>query len=250
MLVFACSVLTGAPISGFNRFTVAAKSPLSNGYGEAEAGGFWGPELKFAGFDAIVISGKSPKPVYLRIHHGEVEIRDAGLLWGQNNWETKELIQKELGDKRTRILSIGQAGENLVRFANIQHELTHFNGRSGLGAVMGSKNLKAVAVRGKVRMTMANSGKLKEIAKWHNQRIKTHPSNVTLTKLGTPAHVAILNHHGILPTRNFREGVFAGADKIGDEAYHNTIFHAKGSCYACSVKCKREVEYKTEKIYH
>jgi aldehyde:ferredoxin oxidoreductase len=247
VLIFACSVLTGAAISGFNRFTVAAKSPLSGGYGEAEAGGFWGPELKFSGFDAIIIKGKSPKPVYLWVHQGEVEIRDAETLWGQNNWDTKAMIQEELEDKRTRVVSIGPAGENLVRFANVQHELTHFNGRTGMGAVMGSKNLKAVAVRGKNKMRMANPEKLKEIGKWHNKRIKTHPSNVALTKLGTPAHVSVLNNHGILPTRNFREGVFEGADKIGDETYHKTIFHARGSCYACSVKCKREVEYKTDK---
>ena len=248
VLVFACSVLTGAPVSGFNRFTVAAKSPLSGGFGETEAGGFWGPELKFAGFDAIVIKGKSDKPVYLWIHQGEVAFRDASSLWGKDNWQTKEAIIEELEDKRVRTVSIGPAGENLVNYANVQHELAHFNGRTGMGAVMGSKNLKAITVRGKEKMKMADSDGVKEIAKWHNKRIKSHPSNVNLTKFGTTFQVSILNHNGILPTHNFRDGIFAGAEQINETTYHETIFHSKGTCYACSVKCKREVE-KTEGKY-
>lgn len=241
VLVFACSVLTGAPLSGFNRFTVAAKSPLSYGFGETEAGGFWGPELKFAGFDGIVVRGKADKPVYLWIEQGKIEIRDAAHLWGKDNWQTKELIREELDDKRIRMVSIGQAGENLVRFANVQHEMAHFNGRTGMGAVMGAKNLKAIAVRGKQKMKMANPEAVKEIGRWHNKRIKSHPSNVNLTKFGTTFQVSILNHNGILPTHNFRDGIFAGAQKINETTYHETIFHSTGTCYACSVKCKREV---------
>ncbi len=247
VMVFACSAVTGAPVSGFNRFTIAAKSPLSGGYGETEAGGYWGPELKFAGFDAVVVKGKAEKPVYLWIHQGEVEIRNAESLWGLDNWQTKERIQSELEDKRVRTLSIGPAGENLVYFASVQHEMAHFHGRTGMGAVMGSKNLKALTVRGKEKPNWADKEKLKEIGRWHNKRIKEHPANVNLTKLGTTFQVSILNHNGILPTHNFRDGVFSGADKINDEIYHETIFHSKGTCYACAVKCKREVEQKEGK---
>ena len=246
VLVFACSVLTGAPLSGFNRFTVAAKSPLTNGFGEAEAGGYWGPELKFAGFDGVVIKGRALKPVYLWIHDGEVEIRDAGDIWGKDNWVAQEQIRTALGDKKIRVASIGPAGEQMVLFANVQNELEHFNGRSGMGAVMGSKNLKALAGRGTRKMTFSDPEKVKEISRWHNRRIKTHPPNVGLTKLGTSGLVKVLNDIGILPTRNFRDGVFEGVDKISADAYHKTIFHARGTCYACSVKCKRRVSLDDE----
>src|SRR4030066_1944716 len=148
ILVFAGSVISGTPATGLSRFSVAAKSPLTNAFGEAEAGGWWIPELKFAGYDAIVIKGKASRPVYLWIHDGEAEIRDARHLWGKFSKETQEEVRKELGDERIRIASIGPAGEKLVRFACILNELKHAHGRTGLGAVMGSKNLKAIAVRG------------------------------------------------------------------------------------------------------
>ena len=241
VLVFACSVLTGAPISGFNRYTVAAKSPLTGAFGESEAGGYFGPELKFAGYDAIVIKGRAPKPVYLWITNDMVEIRDAGHLWGQNNWVTLERIREELGDKRIRVASIGPAGERLIPFACIQNELEHFNGRTGMGAVMGSKNLKAIAARGTKKIKLADPDTVKEIARWHNTRIKTHKSNVGLTKYGTSFLIRALNDTGMLPTRNFQEGIFEGYERIAEEAYHGTIYHSSGTCYACSVKCKRRV---------
>ena len=175
VLVFACSVVCGAPLSGFNRYTVAAKSPHTGGFGESEAGGYWAPELKFAGFDAIVIKGRAAKPTYLWIHDEEVEIRDASMVWGLDNWETLEQLRQEVGDKRARVASIGPAGEQLVPFACIQNDMEHFNGRTGMGTVMGSKKLKAIAVRGTRKMEMADSNKVKEIGRWHTQRIKTHP---------------------------------------------------------------------------
>lgn len=241
VLVLASSVVTGVPISGFNRFTAAAKSPLTGAYGESEAGGYFGAEMKMAGFDAILFSGKAEKPVYLYIRDGEVELRDAGALWGLNNWETLLAIQKEVGDKRVRVASIGQAGENLVRFANISNDIEHFNGRTGMGAVMGSKNLKAVAARGTGKMQAAEPDKVAEIARWHNARIKVHPPNVGLTTAGTAGLVKGINAGGFLPTRNWREGTFEGADKINWDSYKQLIFHSAGTCYACSVKCKRRV---------
>ena len=247
VMVFSASVVTGAPISGWNRYTVAAKSPLTHCFGESEAGGYFGPELKFAGYDAIVIQGKSPHPVYLYIHNGQVEIRDAKDVWGLDNWDTLHKIQDETGDKRVRVASIGQAGEKLVRFACVSNDVEHFNGRTGMGAVMGSKNLKAIAVRGTNKMELSAPDKVKEIASWHNARIKEHPANVGLTKMGTPGLVNGLNATGILPTRNFKEGVFEGADKINWEAYQATIYHSNGTCWACSVRCKRRVKLEDEK---
>ena len=247
ILVFACSVVCGTPISGFNRYTVAAKSPHTGGFGESEAGGYWGPELKFAGFDAVVIRGKAPVPSYLWIHNGEVEIRPAGSVWGKDNFQTQEILKEELGDKRARIASIGPAGEKMVPFACIQNDLEHFNGRTGMGAVMGSKNLKAIAVRGKQKMKMADPDKIKEIATWHTKRVKTHPPNVGLTKFGTPGLVTGLNDSGIFPTRNFNQGTFEHADQLSAPTYHSTIFHSTGTCWACAVRCKRRVEKKDGK---
>ena len=144
VLIFAPGVLTGAPVPGAGRHSVGAKSPLSNGFGESEAGGFWGAELKRAGWDAIVVHGASSKPVYLYINDDAVEIRDAAHLWGKITGDVEDILREEIGDPRVRVAQIGPAGENLVRFGNIANDLNEFAGRSGMGAVMGSKKLKAV----------------------------------------------------------------------------------------------------------
>jgi len=242
VLIFACSVVTGAPIAGFNRYSVGAKSPLTGGFARTEAAGFFGPELKFAGFDAIIIRGAADKPVYLWINDGQVEIRDGASLWGQDNWETLESLRQLTGEKRVRVVSIGPAGEQLVSYACLQNDLEHFNGRTGMGAVMGSKNLKAIAVRGTAKLAMADPDKVKEIGSWHRERIKTHPPNVGLSKFGTSVLVEGVNASGFMPTRNFKEGQFEGADKLSAEPYHETIFHSRGTCWQCSVACKRRVE--------
>ena len=242
LLIFASNVISGAPVSGFSRYTVAAKSPLTRGFGEAEAGGWWGPEMKFAGFDGIVIRGCAPEPVYLWIHDGQAELRPAGHLWGLDNGQARDRILDELKDERVRIASIGPAGERMVRFACVINELRHTNGRTGMGAVMGSKNLKAVAVRGTKKMTFARPKEVASLAKWHNEQLRVHPPSVQLSEFGTPGLVAGLNASGILPTRNFREGVFEGADKISGQAMVGTILKGRESCYACSVHCKRVIQ--------
>src|SRR5439155_20087531 len=148
VLVFMTSVINGLSLSGTNRYTAAAKSPLTGGYGESEAGGWWGPELRAAGWDGLVIRGEAASPVYLWIKDDKVEFRDASRYWGQLSGEVQDGVEQELGDKRVRILQTGVSGERGVRFAAIVNQLKHFHGRSGLGAVMGAKNLKAVVVRG------------------------------------------------------------------------------------------------------
>jgi len=242
VLVFATSVICGAPLSGYNRYTVAAKSPLTGGFGESEAGGYFGPELKFAGFDAVVITGKAAKPVYLFIHDGEVEIRDAESIWGLDNYQTLEKLELELADKKIRAATIGPAGERLIRFANVTNDLEHFNGRTGMGCVMGSKNLKAVVARGRNKPPLADSKKVGEVARWHNQRIKSHPPNVGLSAMGTSGLVKGLNAGGILPTRNFKYGTFDQWEKISWDSIKKEIYHSAGTCYMCSVKCKRRVK--------
>ena len=240
ILVFAGSVISGTPAVGLSRFSVAAKSPLTCGFGEAEAGGWWIPELKFAGFDAIVIKGRARKPVYLWIHDGKAEIRDATHLWGKFSKETQDEIRKELGDERVRIALIGPAGEKLINIACILNDLKHANGRTGLGAVMGSKNLKAIAVRGKKRMEVADKEAVKRLTKWLKDTYEE--PYFSIGNLGTSRVTTMLSEQGILPTLNFREGSFAEADAISGETMAKTILVRRGTCYGCFVRCKREVQ--------
>ena len=242
ILIFASSVISGTPVAGMVRFTVAAKSPLTGAYGEAEAGGFWGPELKFSGFDAVIVTGKAAKPSYLWINDGKVEIRSAEKIWGMETGPAQEMIREEIDEKRARIALIGPAGENLVRYACVVNELKHVNGRTGMGAVMGSKNLKAVAVRGTNKMEIHAPEKLRELSKNLTELIGQYGPNKLLRKLGTPNLIMPLNKQGLLPTRNFRTGYFEGAEKISGERMAETILKGEEGCYACAVRCKRAVE--------
>ncbi len=240
VLIFAASAVTGTPALGFSRYTVAAKSPITGAFGESEAGGWFGPELKFSGFDGIIITGRADRPVYLWIHNGKAELRKASHLWGLQARETQEGIRKELGDERIRIALIGPGGENLVRFACILNELKHVNGRTGMGAVMGAKNLKAVAVRGKKKMPLHNPEGVREIVRRITATYRQNPG--TLGELGTCRGVLLMNEGGMLPTRNFVRGRFERAEEISGETMRDTILVGRGTCYACPVRCKREVK--------
>jgi len=240
MLVFTCSVVTGTTVPGASRFTAAAKSPLTGGFAEAEAGGWWAPELKWAGYDAIIIKGVSPKPVYLWIHNDQVELRAAEHLTGRDTGEVEQIIREELKDPKIRIAQIGPAGEKMVRYANIGNECEHFNGRVGLGAVMGSKKLRAIAVRGTQKANYANPEKIKEITKEFASKWKE--TSQGMHDYGTAGGVVGLSEAGILPTRNFREGQFEGASAISGVTMAETILVKRGHCYACPVRCKREVK--------
>jgi len=242
VLVFAPGVMTGAPLGGMCRFAVGAKSPLTNAFGQSEAGGFWGPELKRAGFDAIVIKGKADKPVYIYIDDGDVKICGAGHLWGKKTGEVQDIIRAEHDDPAIRVAQIGPGGENLVRFACITNELKHFNGRNGLGAVMGSKNLKAIAVRGKGQIPVADRKLMSEISKKFGTSVMENPLTRGLYENGTAASVLGNNAAGILPTKNFHYGEFDRADLISAKAMNEKILVAREGCYACPVRCKRAVK--------
>lgn len=244
VLVIASGLMTGAPVSTATRYVVSARSPLTNAYGESEAGGFWGPELKQAGFEAIVVKGASPEPVYLWIKDGQVELRPADHLWGRTTHEVQEAIREELEDKKVRVLQIGIAGENMVRFAGLTNELRHFNGRNGMGAVMGSKKLRAVAVRGTLRYKEEayDPETLSGLGKKLARQVKEHPASWSLQQTGTPVLVEPLHNHGMLPTRNFRQGAFDGKDGLKWETYEEQIYTGNKSCYACAIRCKREVK--------
>ena len=241
-LIFMASVMCGTPLPGFTRYTVAARSPLAGAFAESEAGGFWGPELKFAGYDGVVIEGRSEKPVYLVIKDGSAELRDASELWGKDTGDVQNMIRNQLGDKRFRVAQCGPAGENLVRYACVLNELKHINGRTGLGAVMGSKNLRAVAVRGTKRLEMAEPEKVRVIAKKVAELIPESPVAMVYRQFGTPAFVKSLQQLGILPTRNFQLGKFKHADAISADIYSQTISTGNKGCYGCPIRCKRTVK--------
>ncbi len=240
MLIFMTSVVGAGSLSGTNRFSAVAKSPLTNGYGESEAGGYWGPELKAAGYDGIIITGRAAKPVYLNITDQVTELRDARALWGRPSGEVHDAILAELGEKRTRVLQTGIAGENLVKYAAIVNELSHFNGRCGLGAVMGSKNLKAIACHGVRRMKPVDAALSKQVFSWFRETYDR--SKDVFYILGSARGVKALQAGGLLPTENFRQGVFDQADDISGERMADTILKKRGTCYACSIHCKRDVE--------
>ncbi|MEZ4719595.1 MAG: aldehyde ferredoxin oxidoreductase family protein [Caldilineaceae bacterium] len=239
-LILMTSVTNGLPLSGCNRYTAAGKSPLTGGFGEAEAGGYWGPELKRTGWDGIMVHGQAETPVYLYLHDGKCEIRDASHYWGKLSGEVQDRLLEEIGDKRIRVLQTGVGGENLVKYAAIVNELRHFHGRAGLGAVMGSKKLKAIVVRGRERVAPTDKDGAKEVVQWFRDNYDQESDRMHL--YGTSGGVVGLDLDGILPTHNFRDGSFAEANAISGQTMANTILVNRGTCFSCAVACKREVE--------
>jgi len=273
-LIFATGALTALPFAGSGRHAIGAKSPLTGGYGGGEAGGFWGNEFKRSGFDALIVEGVSPKPVYLWIKDGAIEVRDASHLWGLECKEAEQAVRDELGDRRVRFAQIGPAGENKVLYATISNDLNEFVGRGGMGAVMGSKNLKGVACRGSSLPEVADMKKILEMNKWMATDGKRLYAG--LGELGTAGGTLGSSMQGNLPTLNFRFGHFPGTglpnmhgdapdqDRVGDslsptEACLSAETHAGAEkitgqtmkdtgflvgtegCFACGVKCKRVV---------
>jgi aldehyde:ferredoxin oxidoreductase len=252
-LIFAPGVLTGAPVGGSGRHAVGGKSPLTGGFGASEAGGFWGAELKRAGWDAMVVRGQVEQPVYLWINDDRVEIRDASGLWGRRTADVEARLRQELGDERVRVAQCGPAGEKAVRFACVMHDVNRAAGRTGLGAVMGAKKLKAIAVRGSGRMEIADPGKVREVARWLRDHFMDLGYTRGLHQNGTDNLLIALDAIGGLPTRNFQQGSFEGAEKLAGETMTDTILVGKDSCFACPIYCKRRVEvkgcYQVEPLY-
>ncbi len=240
LLVFAASVLTGTAIPGAARNSAGAKSPLTGGYGEGEGGGHWGVKLRWAGYDGVVVTGHSDTPVYLWINNDTAELRDASNMWGMEAHETREAVRQEVGDEKAACAMIGPGGERLVRFACIALDLHDYIGRSGLGAVMGAKKLKAIAVDGNTRPEVDNKQALTEIDRW--MRDNYEASLGTMTEMGTARGVEFFNAAGGLPTRNFQEGSFEDAHEISGRYMTDNILVDRSSCYACPVHCKRVVE--------
>ncbi|MBN2145874.1 MAG: aldehyde ferredoxin oxidoreductase family protein [Anaerolineales bacterium] len=242
ILTLMASVTTGAPISGQSRMNANAKSPMSGGIGDSQAGGFFPAELKFAGFDGIVIKGRSAKPVYLTLLNGEAALHDAAHLMGKTTKEVDEILKQEVGDKKAEILQHGPAAEKGVRFSSIVNMSNRNNGRTGMGLVMASKNLKAVVVRGSQKVQLADPAALAELNKAGPKLMPDNPDVDGLGKYGTASVVTFQNSIGSLPTRNYNEGQFEDCDNLSGETLYDTVLKKRDTCYACVVRCKREVE--------
>ena len=241
-LIFTVGAVTSTMVPcASSKFGVFAKSPASNLLGEAYSTGQWGAELRFAGYDILVIKGKSPKPVYLWIDDESVQTMDASSLWGTTTWEAEEIIRKELGDQLIRVSGIGQGGENLARVACLMNDHFRAAGRTGLGAIAGSKNLKAVAVRGTHDIKVAEPEKLLELCLDLYERCKG-PATSKYRGLGTAANVLTMNAQAALPTRNYQSATFEGAETISGE-YLNEHFVTKiQGCTACPCRCEHIAE--------
>jgi aldehyde:ferredoxin oxidoreductase len=244
LLTFAVGPLAGAPISGQSRVAINAKSPVSGTIGDSQMGGMFPAELKFAGFDAITVRGVSPTPVYLWIHEGEAELRDAAHLWGRDTGTVDDLIRAELDDARVEVAQCGPAGERLVRFAAIITMRNRAAGRTGLGAVMGAKRLKAIAVRGTRPTRVADPAPLKALQRAGTAGLRTNARMLGLQRYGTGQTVLFQQAGGTLPTTNWSSGTFAGAAAIDGTTLSDTLLLRNDTCYGCAVRCKRVVEHR------
>lgn len=243
VLTVMLSVTTGAPISGQSRATVNAKSPLVDGIGDSQMGGFFPAEMKFAGFDGVVVTGQSARPVYLWLNEGKAELRDAAQLWGKTTSEVDEILKKELGDDKIEIAQCGPAGEKLSRLAAVINMANRAAGRTGLGAVMGSKKLKAIVARGKSkRLPLADAKAINTLARAGAADLDNNGDVKGLQVHGTASVLSFQHSTGTLPTRNYNEGQFEDFEPISGEVMTETILKERDTCYACTVNCKRVVE--------
>ena len=236
LLIFVSGPLTATLAPSSARSAVVTKSPLTGIFLDSQFGGFFGVEMKLAGFDCVVISGKAISPTYLWIHDDSIEFVDAEDLWGKGCLETERTLKERLG-KNVKVASIGPAGEHLVRYACITVDRCRQAGRGGAGAVMGSKNLKTIVVHGAGKIKYADLEGLREAAKRTVKRIEAHHFTPLRRRYGTPVWVAPVNEAALLPTRNFATGVFEGADNICGETMRNKIVTKDGACYNCSIAC-------------
>jgi len=241
ILIIGTGALTGTFFPSSGRWGAWFKSPLTTAiWGEAHSGGTWGPELKYAGFDLIVFYGKAEKPVYLFIDDGKVEIRDAKDLWGKDVFETDVILREEIGDERIHSIYIGQAGEKLVRLACIMDSLYRAAGRCGSGAVMGSKNLKAVVCRGGRDLEVANPDRFQKVCTELIEKLRDNPiTGSALPTYGTNVLTNITNAAGILPTFNFQQGWHPEAWKNSGEFQRETILLKNRGCRFCVIRCAR-----------
>ncbi len=250
-LLFFTGPLTGTGGPSVGRFAVCARSPATGLWGESNCGGSWGPELRFAGYDGLLITGRANKPVYLWIQDGAdcsspaAELRDASHLWGQTDtYATQAAIQDELGQRRAQVMAIGPAGERMIPLANIITGQSRAAGRTGMGAVMGSKNLKAVAVRGTSAQSLplADPERYRELRRRINHELKEHFRSVGMRLGGTASGAEYLDMLGSMTARYFTQGGFPTVGQISGAAMAETILTGTSTCHGCAIGCGRRVQ--------
>jgi aldehyde:ferredoxin oxidoreductase len=239
LLLIGVGPLTGTLMAASAFMTISGKSPMTGILGDSAAGGHFGAEIKQAGYDQLVMSGRCEKPGYLFIADDHVEIRDASHLWGQDIWQTTAAIRRELNDNAVQVAAIGPAGENLVKYATVACNNSRMCGRTGMGCLFGSKNLKAVAVRGRGRLTVADPPGFLELCRQLDQRIMIHPEYEKRNALGSTLLMKALNGIGILPTRHFQQGLCQYVDKVSGETLAQEYKVKNKSCFNCNVHCSR-----------
>jgi len=239
VLIFATGPLTGTSAPTGARYMVVTKGPLTGAITTSNSGGHWGPALKFAGYDLLLVEGRAPKPVYLFIADDRVEIRDAAPYWGRTTAETEDGLRAELGRPDLRVCGIGPAGERLVRFACVINDKHRAAGRSGVGAVMGSKNLKAVAVRGTRGIPVARPAGYFPALRVVLRKLAESAGRQGLSELGTIPTIDLTNAFGGLPTRNFRQGQFEHAEELNGNTLKETRLVNTKACFACTIACGR-----------
>ncbi|WP_296448388.1 aldehyde ferredoxin oxidoreductase family protein, partial [Rhodoferax sp. UBA5149] len=247
-IIWSTGPLTGTMASTGGRYTVITKSPLTGAIACSNSGGYWGAEFKMAGWDMVIFEGKSAKPVYLYVNDDVAELRDAAHLWGKSVWQTEEMLKKSLQDPLTRVSSIGKAGENGVLYASVVNDLHRAAGRSGVGTVMGSKNLKAIAVRGTKGVGNIQNPKafMKAIAEKKKILADNAVTGQGLPAYGTQVLMNVINEMGALPTRNHRDNQFESAKDISAEAMATPRktdgkkqLVTNQACFGCTIACGR-----------
>ena len=239
VLIFATGPLTGTPVPCGARYMVVTKGPLTGAITTSNSGGHWGPELKFAGYDLLLLVGRAAKPSYLFIYDDHIEIRDAAHVWGRGVFEMEDALREELGIPNLRVAGIGPAGENLVRFACVMNDKHRAAGRSGVGAVMGSKNLKAIAVRGTRGVDIADPKAFMKAVWSMRAEMDVNEGRKGLTELGTTPTIDMTNMFGGLPTRNFQQGQFEESENLNGNTIKQTRMVANKACFACTIACGR-----------
>jgi aldehyde:ferredoxin oxidoreductase len=241
-LLFLNGPLTGTSGPTVGRFVVCGKGPATGLWAESNCGGFWGPELRFAGYDGIWLTGKAEEPVYLWIEDGRLEIRKAMQLWGKDTYETQDLIKQEINRTGLHVAAIGPAAEHGVLFAGIYCDHGRTAGRTGLGAVMASKNLKAIAVRGKQILPIVHSGRYAALRSESNRALKQDNEARVMHELGTAGAANFSEYLGGMPAKYYHQGGFEGVDKVSGATMAETILSGQSACHACVIACGRVVK--------
>ena len=239
-LIFMTGPLVGTPMVSAGRCSVCALSPLTSIWGESNTGGFIGPEIRFAGYDGVVVTGQAAKPVWLSIVEGQAQLHDAAELWGSDSYETQEWVRAALGEPKARVACIGLAGENLVKMAAVMNDHGRAAGRTGMGAVMGSKNLKAIGVRGKAKVPLADPDGVKAVVREIIAEQDEDLSAMAFQMAGTASSVDILLMYGDMPIRYYQQGEWEEASDLSGVLLAESYLNKGTACYRCSIACGRE----------